>query len=45
MTLGELHPVLKALILMLPPVGSPWPTEARLRWLAVFKAALDLIYP
>jgi hypothetical protein len=40
----DLHPILAALFRELPPVGSEWPVEDRVRWMRAATAAVDLIY-
>lgn len=40
----SLHPILMALFRELPPAGSNWPKEDRVRWLRAASAAVDYIY-
>jgi len=40
----QLHPILAALFRELPPVGSEWPAEERVRWLRALAAAADWVY-
>lgn len=41
----DLSPAIAGVMGTLPPPGSPWPQEARARFLAALGAVLDLVYP
>lgn len=42
--LGATHPLLQALIEMLPDPDSHWPQAERDKFLALFKQAIDIAY-
>lgn len=44
MTFDEMPPVMKELIKLLPPTGSEWPTEDRVRWLQAFEATSRMVF-
>lgn len=40
----EVPPLIRALFDLLPPPGSAWPADDRIRWMYAAVAIFDLIY-
>ena len=39
-----MHKLMRELLALVPPDGSPWPHAARQRWIAAMGAVLDVLY-
>ena len=39
-----MHRLMRELLAVVPPDGSPWPRPARRRWVAAMRAVLDVLY-